>query len=202
MIVLSFFRENILNYTNDPELFRFFRNFIFLGDLKGKKYCQWLHFSKLKVSPRALLTPQGGIDLYIFSIGNITTLTCQIIVQDHLIVQVADFSEIKKRVGLNKAVQDEFFLIYVGENQVLKEKYQRLINVQVQIRLCRCFFPQKLIRFAARLFGRSEYMKIPSSNLGRTCCVQKLFLTFRTIFVYNMFYPFSAKRMYVLVENI
>ena len=28
-----------------------------------------------------------------------------------------------------------------------------------------------------------QYMKIPSSNLGRTCCVQKLFLTFRTIFV-------------------
>ena len=25
-----------------------------------------------------------------------------------------------------------------------------------------------------------QYMKIPSSNLGRTCCVQKLFLTFRT----------------------
>ena len=30
-------------------------------------------------------------------------------------------------------------------------------------------------------------MKIPSSNLGRTCCVQKLLLTFRTIFVRNMF---------------
>ena len=29
-----------------------------------------------------------------------------------------------------------------------------------------------------------QYMKIPSSNLGRTCCIQKLFLTFRTIFVH------------------
>ena len=38
-----------------------------------------------------------------------------------------------------------------------------------------------------------QYMKIPSSNLGRACCVQKLFLTFRTIFVHNMFYPCSAK---------
>ena len=37
-------------------------------------------------------------------------------------------------------------------------------------------------------------MKIPSSNLGRTCCVQKLFLTFRTIFVHNIFSPCSAKR--------
>ena len=32
-----------------------------------------------------------------------------------------------------------------------------------------------------------QYMKIPSSSLGRTRCVQKLFLTFRTIFVHNMF---------------
>ena len=39
-----------------------------------------------------------------------------------------------------------------------------------------------------------QYMKIPSSNLGRTCCVQKLFLTYRTIFVHNMFSPCSAKR--------
>ena len=39
-----------------------------------------------------------------------------------------------------------------------------------------------------------QYMKIPSSNLGRTCCVQKLFLTFWTIFVHNIFSPCSAKR--------
>ena len=39
-----------------------------------------------------------------------------------------------------------------------------------------------------------QYMKIPSSDLGRTCCVQKLFPTFRTIFVHNMFSPSSAKK--------
>ena len=39
-----------------------------------------------------------------------------------------------------------------------------------------------------------QYMKISSSNLGRTCCIQKLFLTFRTIFVHNVFSPCSAKR--------
>ena len=33
-----------------------------------------------------------------------------------------------------------------------------------------------------------QYMKIPSSNLGRTYCVQKLSLTFRTILVRNMFW--------------
>ena len=36
-----------------------------------------------------------------------------------------------------------------------------------------------------------QYMKIPSSNL---CCVQKLFLTFRTFFGHNKFSPCSAKR--------
>ena len=39
-----------------------------------------------------------------------------------------------------------------------------------------------------------QSMKISSSNLGRTCCVQKLFLTFRTIFVHNIFSPCSEKR--------
>ena len=32
------------------------------------------------------------------------------------------------------------------------------------------------------------------SNLDRTCCAKKLFLTFRTIFVHDMFSPCSAKR--------
>ena len=32
-----------------------------------------------------------------------------------------------------------------------------------------------------------QYMKIPSSNLGRTCCVQKLFWMSETISVHNMF---------------
>ena len=38
-----------------------------------------------------------------------------------------------------------------------------------------------------------QYVKIPSSNLGRTFCVQKLSLTFRTIYVHNMFSPCSSK---------
>ena len=39
-----------------------------------------------------------------------------------------------------------------------------------------------------------KYMKILSSNLGRTCCKQKLFPTFRTILVNTMYSPCSAKR--------
>ena len=37
-------------------------------------------------------------------------------------------------------------------------------------------------------------MEISCSNLGITFCVQELFLTFRTIFVHNMFSLCSAKR--------
>ena len=39
-----------------------------------------------------------------------------------------------------------------------------------------------------------QYMKIPSLTLGKTCCVQKLFLTFRKFFVHNMFSQCSEKR--------
>ena len=51
-------------------------------------------------------------------------------------------------------------------------------------------------QYLERLFIESQvqYMKITSSNLGIKCCVQKLFLTFRKIFVHNMFSPCSAKR--------
>ena len=62
---------------------------------------------------------------------------------------------------------------------------------QVQVNLC-----QKLL-FLHQLTHNMTTdcsLKIPSRNLGRTCCVQKLFLTFRTIFVHNMFSPCSAKR--------
>ena len=50
-----------------------------------------------------------------------------------------------------------------------------------------------------RLFIESQvqYMKIPSSNLGRTCCVQKLFLTLRTISVHNMFSPCSELAIFM-----
>ena len=51
------------------------------------------------------------------------------------------------------------------------------------------FFASTNPQYDDRLFIelQVQYMKISSSNLGRTCCVQKLFLTFRTIFVHNMF---------------
>ena len=39
-----------------------------------------------------------------------------------------------------------------------------------------------------------QCMKIPSSNLGRTCRVQKLFLTFRTIFSTQHVLPMFCKK--------
>ena len=35
--------------------------------------------------------------------------------------------------------------------------------------------------------------KSQAQNMGRTCCAQKLFLTFRTISVHKMFSPYSEK---------
>ena len=52
--------------------------------------------------------------------------------------------------------------------------------------------PQYDVRLFIEL--QVQYMKIPSSEHGRTCCVQNLFLTFRTISVHNMFSPCSPKR--------
>ena len=68
---------------------------------------------------------------------------------------------------------------------------------QVQANLCQTllFLHQLTHKYDDRLFIelQVQYMKIPSSNLGRTCCVQKLFRTLRTIsiFVHNMFSPCS-----------
>ena len=39
-----------------------------------------------------------------------------------------------------------------------------------------------------------QFMKIPSWNLGRTCCVQKLFLTLRTIFCTQHVLPMFCKK--------
>ena len=57
-------------------------------------------------------------------------------------------------------------------------------------------FASTNLQYNDRLFIelQVQFMKIPSSNMGRTCCVQKFFLTFRLIFVHNLFSTCSAKR--------
>ena len=57
-------------------------------------------------------------------------------------------------------------------------------------------FTSTNLQYDHRLFIELQvlYMKNPSWNLGRTCCVQELFLTFGTILVHKMFSPCSAKR--------
>ena len=44
------------------------------------------------------------------------------------------------------------------------------------------------------------YMKIPSSNLGKTCCVQELFWMSETISVHNMFSPIICKKEELLTK--
>ena len=60
-----------------------------------------------------------------------------------------------------------------------------MFNAELQVNLCqKLLFLTQLLnpQYDDRLFiGLPvQYMRIPSSNLGRTCCVQKLILTFRT----------------------
>ena len=67
---------------------------------------------------------------------------------------VADFSEINKRVSPNKAVKEGFFLIYVGENQVLKGKCQKLIK------LCRWFFLPKNNKICCMIIWQARVLVI------------------------------------------
>ena len=69
---------------------------------------------------------------------------------------------------------------------------------KVQVNLC-----QKLLFLHQLTHNMTTYCslnykfntwKFQAQNMGRTCCVQKLILTFRTISVLNMFSPCSAKR--------
>ena len=90
-------------------------------------------------------------------------------------------------LGLYFQFVNAFFLINIlAPNSIL-----------VQVNLCQkvLFLHQLTHNMTTDLFIelQVQYMKIPSSNLGSTCCVQKLFLTFRTFFVHNMFSPCSAK---------
>ena len=77
--------------------------------------------------------------------------------------------------------------------------WSSLFTLFVQVNLC-----QKLLflhhatnpQYDHRLFSelQVQYMKIPSSNLGRTRCVQKLFLIFRIFFCTQHVLPMLCKK--------
>ena len=69
----------------------------------------------------------------------------------------------------------------------------------LQVNLCQklFFFASTNPQYYDRLFielQKFNTWKFQAQNMGRTCCVQKLFLKFRTISVHNMFYLCSEKR--------
>ena len=101
---------------------------------------------------------------------------------------------------LRKSLFDNLVGIFAlsFDSLLFQPRCTRLIQ-EVQVNLCqKLLFLHQLTSntYDGKLFIelQVQYMKIPSSNLGRTCCVQKFFLTFRTIFVHNMFSRCSAKR--------
>ena len=70
----------------------------------------------------------------------------------------------------------------------------KTFSFRIQVNLC-----QKLLFLHQLTHNMTtdcslNYKFNTSSNLGRACCVQKLFLKFRKIFVHNMLTPCSAKR--------
>ena len=75
---------------------------------------------------------------------------------DHLILQVADFSEINKRVGHNKAMQEGFFSHLYRRKSGFKGKISKINKCGGPNKVVQVFFPKKIIRFAAQLLGRSE----------------------------------------------
>ena len=70
-------------------------------------------------------------------------------------------------------------------------------TVQIQVNLCQnLVFLHQLTNNMTTNFSlnyKFNTWKFQAQNMGRTCCVLKLFLTFRTIYVHNMFSPCSAK---------
>ena len=121
------------------------------------------------------------------------------------------FCPLCKTLGISKLV--------VSKDGKAKKLYSRLENDNFQTPLlkeamAKCYGLEKSGKYTGKSLSEAlifastnpqhddrlfielqvQYMKIPSSNLGRTCCVQKLFLKFRTIFVHNMFSPCYAKR--------
>ena len=87
----------------------------------------------------------------------VLTLTYLIIVQDVINVQAGKFPGINKRAGCNKAVQVGIFQESIVKKTCRLEKFQKLINVQDVIRLCRLDFFKKIIKRAACLLDRLEY---------------------------------------------
>ena len=85
-----------------------------------------------------------------------STLVYLMIVQDGINVQDGKIPKINKRAGWNKAVQVGIFQKLLLWKPILGENFQKLINVQDGIRVCRLDFFKKIISCAARLLDRLE----------------------------------------------
>ena len=88
----------------------------------------------------------------------VPTLAYLIIVQDVINVQAGKFPGINKRAGCNKTVQVGIFQESIVKKTCRLEKFQKLINVQDVIRPCRLDFFKKIIKRAACLLDRLEYL--------------------------------------------
>ena len=87
----------------------------------------------------------------------------------------------------NRIVNVQLFLGYYlfNDSWNLMKKWSVFFNlitwIALQVNLCQKLLFLHKLTHDMRSDCSLKYMKIPSSNLGRTCYVQKLFLTFRNI---------------------
>ena len=86
---------------------------------------------------------------------------------------------------------------------LLCEKPKQTIPCQILLQVCRIGEMAEAPKLFLSSPSPEREAVLPQSDdtgkslseafFWRTCCVQKLLLTFRTIFVHNIFSPFSAK---------
>ena len=89
--------------------------------------------------------------------------------QDVINVQAGKFPGINKRAGCNKAVQVGIFQESIVKKTCRLEKFQKLINMQDVIRPCRLDFFKKIIKHAACLLDRLEYLGNFLGNYHGNC---------------------------------
>ena len=87
---------------------------------------------------------------------DLSTLVSLIIMQDGIKVQDGKISKINKHAGWNKAVSVGKFHFLLVKFRVLTKIFQKLINLQDGIRLCRMDFFLKRIRFCCTIIQETR----------------------------------------------
>ena len=99
---------------------------------------------------------------------------------------------LSSKIRTKSVRSDSFYSL--GTTKILTEREEKL-NYVLQVNLCQELLFLHYLTHSMETYCSLNYKfntwKFQAQNKGRTCCVQKLILTFRTIYVHNMFSPCS-----------